>query len=116
MVRLQEECFGPVLPLIRVHDTDEAVKRANASTYGLGASIWCGDARSGRRLANELEVGMVWINDVNIAFPQAPWGGLKRSGNGYELSTDAVFEYGRRKHISVDLGEDPTRAWWYPYG
>jgi len=54
---------------------DAAVDKSNASQYGLGASIWTADVEKGRRLATRLNVGMVWVNDVNVAFSEAPWGG-----------------------------------------
>lgn len=112
---LHRECFGPVLPLISVSDEAEAIKMANDSPYGLGASIWTKDTVRGRSIASQLAAGMIWINDVNVAFPEAPWGGQKQSGIGVELSKWGLFEYTNKKHISVELSEDVRRAWWYPY-
>jgi len=112
---LNEECFGPVLPLIRVKDVEEAVERANASTYGLGASIWTSDLTRGRAIAERVEAGMVWVNDVNVAFPQTPWGGIKSSGVGFELSLDVLREYTTRKHTNIENSAEVRRPWWYPY-
>jgi acyl-CoA reductase-like NAD-dependent aldehyde dehydrogenase len=112
---LKSECFGPLLPLIEVGSVDDAVEAANSSDYGLGASVWTRDLVYGQGIAKRLQVGMVWINDINIAFPEAPWGGTKNSGIGFELSPGVFDEYTLPKHISTEMGGDPTRAWWYPY-
>jgi acyl-CoA reductase-like NAD-dependent aldehyde dehydrogenase len=115
MAIMNEECFGPVLPIVVVDNIDEAVKQANASEYGLGASIWTADRQVGEDVARQLAVGMVWVNDVNVAFAEAPWGGYKSSGIGFELSPDALLEFTRRKHINVETSTDVRRFWWYPY-
>lgn len=112
---LREECFGPILPLIPFDTVEEAISHANETPFGLGASIWTSNLEKGEMLASQVEAGMVWINDVNVAFPQTPWGGFKESGVGFELSGDALREYTVRKHISVEMGTDQRRAWWYPY-
>ncbi len=113
---LTDECFGPVLPIVRVADEREGIERANASRYGLGASVWTRDNDNGRRVAEQLNVGMVWLNDVNVAFPQAPWGGRKLSGLGTELSYLGIREYTQPKHICIEESADADRVWWYPYG
>jgi acyl-CoA reductase-like NAD-dependent aldehyde dehydrogenase len=113
---LSEECFGPVLPLIPVGSTEEAVERSNESDYGLGASIWTSNLERGEEIARDLETGMAWVNDVNVAFPQAPWAGIKQSGLGFELSMDSIREYATRRHVNVETSSDVRRAWWYPYG
>jgi acyl-CoA reductase-like NAD-dependent aldehyde dehydrogenase len=113
---LQEECFGPVLPMIAVGSEDEAIRLANDSDYGLGASVWTRDLERGQTIARQLEVGMVWINDVNVALPQAPWAGIRQSGMGFELSGDSILEYTTKKHINIETSTETRRAWWYPYG
>lgn len=113
---LADECFGPILPLVKVEGVAEAVRLANDSDYGLGASIWTSDNSKGLEIAKKLEVGMVWINDVNVAFPQTPWSGTKASGIGFELSAAALQEYSRLKHVNIETGSDKDRDWWYPYG
>ena len=115
MMIMQEECFGPVLPIIHVGSIDEAVDQANASIYGLGASVWTSSRGLAERIAERLDVGMVWVNDVNVAFAEAPWGGAKQSGLGYELSPDAILEFTRKKHLNVETSGDVRRFWWYPY-
>ncbi|MCH9053689.1 MAG: aldehyde dehydrogenase family protein [Proteobacteria bacterium] len=112
---MNEECFGPILPITVVEDEKEAVKLANESNYGLGASIWTGEISRAVELAKELHVGMVWVNDVNVAFVEAPWGGVKGSGQGFELSPDCLLEYVVRKHLSVEKSSEVRRIWWYPY-
>ena len=112
---MTEECFGPVLPIITVRDTEEAVALANSSIFGLGASVWTSDLIKGRQIADRIESGMVWINDVNVAFPETPWGGVKCSGIGTELSDWGIYEYVRRKHINTESSTNTRRDWWYPY-
>jgi len=112
---MQEECFGPVLPIVPVSGVEEAVTAANDSTYGLGASVWTSDLKRGEQIADSLEAGMVWINDVNVAFPEAPWGGVKQSGPGVELSEWGLYEFVHKKHVNVETSDETRRAWWYPY-
>ena len=96
MPAFDEEVFGPVAAVVRVRDEAEAVRVANASRYGLGASIWTGDPARGERLACELEVGSVFVNGLVKSDPRLPFGGVKRSGYGRELS-----EYGLREFVNV---------------
>lgn len=110
-----EETFGPVLALQRFNDYAGVVHRVNRSRYGLGASVWTRDRALADRLARRLDVGMVWINDVNLAFPQAPWGGRKASGTGQELSDEAYVGYTRPKHVCWDPGDADGQDWWFPY-
>lgn len=112
---LMEECFGPVMPIIVVDDAAAAVVEANRSNYGLGASVWTTDILTAEALAKELRVGMVWINDVNVAFAEAPWGGTRDSGIGFELSPEVLLEFATRKHLNVETSSDTKRFWWYPY-
>jgi len=112
---LQEECFGPVLPIVIVDDSEAAIAEANRSSYGLGASIWTRDLSAAETLARELRVGTVWINDVNVAFAEAPFGGTRNSGIGFELSSEALLEFVTRKHLNIETSNDTRRFWWYPY-
>ena len=112
---MNEECFGPLLPIVIVKDNDEAIKLTNGSNYGLGASVWTSDNAKGEKISAQLEVGMVWINDVNVAFPEAPWTATKYSGNGIDLSEFSIYEYVIIKHVNKDLSNDKRRIWWYPY-
>jgi acyl-CoA reductase-like NAD-dependent aldehyde dehydrogenase len=84
-VRLvDEEQFGPALPVMRFHSVDEALERANATHFGLGGSIWTGDVERGAALARELECGTGWVNQHLNLVPNAPFGGAKWSGIGVE--------------------------------
>lgn len=112
---MQEECFGPLLPLVFVKNDDEAINFSNEGIYGLGASIWTSDRNNGLEIARKVKAGMVWINDVNVAFPEAPWGGTKSSGIGIALSDQAIYEYVKFKHISIEKSDEKKRVWWYPY-
>jgi acyl-CoA reductase-like NAD-dependent aldehyde dehydrogenase len=112
---VEEECFGPVMPILIADGAAEAIDLANASRYGLGASVWSTDRDAANDAAERLRAGMVWVNDVNVAFPQAPWGGVKQSGIGAELGRWGLDEYTIKKHVSVEEGSDQTRDWWFPY-
>ncbi|GAB1690866.1 NAD-dependent succinate-semialdehyde dehydrogenase [Krasilnikovia sp. M28-CT-15] len=94
-----EELFGPVAVVYRVADEDEAVELANDSPYGLGAAIFCRDLDRAGRLAERLDVGMVWINHPTSSRPELPFGGIKRSGYGRELSDLGIQELVNRKLI-----------------
>lgn len=115
MTLMLEECFGPVMPITTFDTIDEALQLANSSIYGLGGSVWTKDLAHGSRIAEALECGMVWVNDVNVAFPQAPWGGRKSSGIGTELGKWGLHEYVIPKHINVETDPGQRREWWYPY-
>lgn len=115
MLVMSEETFGPVLPIVTYQSLSEAIELANNSKFGLGASIWTKDPEAGKAIASQLDAGMVWVNEVNLPFPQCPWVGVKESGIGLELSDDGILEYTRIKHISLELSSDQTRVWWFPY-
>jgi acyl-CoA reductase-like NAD-dependent aldehyde dehydrogenase len=112
---MNEECFGPVLPIISVKDTTDAIERANHSIYGLGGSVWTSNLEKGVKIAKSIQAGMVWVNDVNVAFPETPWGGIKNSGLGVELSEFGIYEFVQPKHINIEISSNTRRDWWYPY-
>src|SRR2546427_9745516 len=97
MPAFDEEVFGPVAAVIRVQDEAQAVRVANASRYGLGAAVWTGDTARGERLARELEVGSVFVNGLVKSDPRLPFGGIKHSGYGRELSEYGLKEVGNAK-------------------
>jgi succinate-semialdehyde dehydrogenase/glutarate-semialdehyde dehydrogenase len=92
----REETFGPVAAVIRAGDTDEAIGIANDSQFGLGASLWTRDVERARGLAREVQAGSVFINGMVASDPRLPFGGIKRSGYGRELS-----EFGIREFVNI---------------
>jgi succinate-semialdehyde dehydrogenase / glutarate-semialdehyde dehydrogenase len=113
---MKEEIFGPVVPIIVVDSEEEALRRANDSNFGLGASIWTKDRAKGERMARQIESGMVWINDHSYTHGacQCSWGGVKESGLGRSHSKFGFYECVEIKLVSWEPGL--TRDfWWQPY-
>ena len=90
---VDEEQFGPVLPLIKYSDKDDVIRRANATTYGLGASVWSSDVKRAHEVASQLESGTVWINKHLDMAPNIPFGGAKQSGIGTEFAEEGLAEF-----------------------
>jgi succinate-semialdehyde dehydrogenase/glutarate-semialdehyde dehydrogenase len=99
---LSEEIFGPVAPIVRFTDPDEAIMLANSTEYGLVSYVYSGDLRRALRVAEALEAGMVGINRGVVSDPAAPFGGVKQSGLGREGSHEGLLEYTETKYIAVD--------------
>ncbi|TKJ30978.1 NAD-dependent succinate-semialdehyde dehydrogenase [Blastococcus sp. CCUG 61487] len=95
----REELFGPAAVVYKVKDADEAVALANDSDFGLGATVMSSDLDRARDVADRLDVGMVWINQPTGSSPELPFGGIKRSGYGRELSELAMFEFANRRLV-----------------
>ncbi len=96
---VQEEVFGPVITVERFSSEEEVIERANSTIYGLSAGFWTRDADRMERVSRALRFGTVWINDFNVYFVQAPWGGYKQSGLGRELGKIGLEEYTEVKHV-----------------
>jgi succinate-semialdehyde dehydrogenase/glutarate-semialdehyde dehydrogenase len=116
----REESFGPVLPIMKVEDDDEAVRRANASVYGLNAYVFSRDKRHAREIAERLQAGTVMINEVLFthAAPETPWGGVKASGIGRVHGDDGLRALCETYHVNEErLGrpKDHPIGVWYPY-
>ncbi len=101
-----EECFGPVLPLQRVRDLDDAIAKANDSPYGLGAAIWSENTKTIERFIDRIQSGMVWVNYKPLSLPEAPFGGVKDSGIGRELGAEGLAEYLETKSIRTYVGKE----------
>jgi acyl-CoA reductase-like NAD-dependent aldehyde dehydrogenase len=93
MPLFREETFGPVAAVIRARDAEHAVELANDSEFGLGGNLWTGDIERGRQLARRLESGAVFINGMTASDPRLPFGGVKQSGYGRELSSFGIREF-----------------------
>lgn len=96
---VDEEQFGPALPIIRYRNIDEAVRLANATTMGLGASVWSGDAARAAQIVTRLESGIAWVNSHGGLNPNAPFGGVKQSGFGVEFGEDGLREFTLRQTV-----------------
>jgi len=98
---VREEVFGPVLPVFRYSDFDEAIERANDTAFGLGSSIWTHDSRKIHRAAKEIESGMTWVNQIHYGYDELPFGGVKDSGFGKEHGLEALDSYVELKSVVV---------------
>jgi succinate-semialdehyde dehydrogenase/glutarate-semialdehyde dehydrogenase len=114
----QEETFGPILAIQSVKDADEAVARANDSTFALAASVWTRDAKRGQAIARRLRAGAVMVNDAISYFgiAEAPHGGCGVSGWGRTHGKAGLLEMVQQKYIDVDRLPGREKPWWYRYG
>jgi acyl-CoA reductase-like NAD-dependent aldehyde dehydrogenase len=100
----KEEVFGPAVPIFIVKDLDEAIAKANATVYGLGSSIFTKDMAKARRAAEQLDAGYTWVNDIQVAYDQLPFGGVKQSGFGKEHGIEALEGYVEKKSVVLASG------------
>jgi succinate-semialdehyde dehydrogenase/glutarate-semialdehyde dehydrogenase len=96
-----EELFGPVGVVYKVASAEEAVKLANESSFGLSGSVWSSDVEAAREVADQLEVGMAFVNEHGTTLPGLPFGGVKRSGFGRELGPWGMDEFVNKKLVRV---------------
>ena len=108
---VQNEGFGPVITVEKFKTEAEAIKLANDSIYGLSGGVWTKDIAKAERCVAKMRMGTVWINEFNVYFPHAPWGGYKQSGIGRELGKIGLEEYQETKHIFQNL--DPQPINWF---
>ncbi|WP_432514730.1 aldehyde dehydrogenase family protein [Kineococcus sp. SYSU DK001] len=101
---VDEEQFGPALPIIRYSDVDDAVASANRLDVGLGASVWTSDVAAARPVAERLEAGTVWVNQHGMVHPFAPFGGVKGSGYGLEFGVEGLKSVAAPKAITLPAG------------
>ena len=112
---MRDETFGPVIPIMRVRDEEEAVRLANDSRYGLDASVWTKDAARGARIARRVQSGAVCVNDVlvNYAVTEVPMGGWKESGIGYRHGPGGIRKFCVQQSVVIDrFGMKSEINWW----
>jgi len=114
---MKDETFGPVLPIAIVKNAEEAIERANASRFGLTASVWTKKLSRGQAIAKRLRAGVVTINNHSFtgAIPSAPWSGVGESGYGITSSPLALDALTRPRFVLVDRNRAKRELWWYPY-
>jgi succinate-semialdehyde dehydrogenase/glutarate-semialdehyde dehydrogenase len=118
MTLMQEETFGPVLPVRSFKSEDQAVAMANDSEFGLAASVWTRDRKRGEAVARRISAGTVMVNDVIACFgiSEAPHGGIKASGIGRTHGRFGLEEMVWPKYVDSDLMPRMKKLWWYGYG
>jgi acyl-CoA reductase-like NAD-dependent aldehyde dehydrogenase len=115
---MREETFGPVIPVMKVADAEEALRLANDTTYGLGGTVFAGDASEGERIARRIEAGACDVNDVVAHYQvlEIPMGGWKQSGIGTRHGANGIRKYCRTESITVPrLPTAKSELGWYPY-
>jgi acyl-CoA reductase-like NAD-dependent aldehyde dehydrogenase len=114
---MRDETFGPILPIFVVEGEEEAIRRANASRFGLTTSVWTKRVNHGQEIAQQLRSGVVTINNhgFTAAVPAAPWTGTGESGTGVTNGPHALKELTRTRFILEDRSGAKRELWWYPY-
>jgi succinate-semialdehyde dehydrogenase/glutarate-semialdehyde dehydrogenase len=108
MAVLEEEVFGPAVPVLRARDSTEALRLANDSVYGLGSAVWTSDLAAGEAFALGLEAGHTAVNGMTVSDPRLPFGGIKASGYGRELSHHGLYEFVNFHTVVVNAADGPV--------
>ena len=113
---MRDETFGPVIPIMKVRDEEEAIRLANDSSYGLGASVFTRDVEKGRAIARRIEAGGICVNDclVHFAVTDLPQGGIKESGIGHRHGKEGIRKYCLQKSVVVDRFGLKSEINWFP--
>jgi betaine-aldehyde dehydrogenase len=111
---VRTETFGPVLPIMRVRDIDEAIELANDSTYGLGANIYTNNMEWAMKAMDRITAGTFWINDPLTDNDAGPFGGMRQTGHSRELGEEGLDEFRETKHVHLDYKQE-IKPYWYPY-
>jgi aldehyde dehydrogenase (NAD+) len=99
----REEIFGPVMSILKFHDLDEVVQRANNTNYGLVAGVWTRDISKAHAIASSVRAGTVWVNCYDVFDAAAPFGGFKQSGIGREMGEYGLHQYTEVKTVTIKL-------------
>ncbi len=111
---VKTETFGPILPIMRVRDIDEAIELANDSQYGLGANIYTNHMEWAMKAMERITAGTFWINDPLSDNDAAPFGGMRQTGHARELGEEGLDEFRETKHVHLDYKQE-IKPYWYPY-
>ena len=114
MEMMYVETFGPIIPIQKVKNLEEAIELANNSQYGLGCNIYTNDMEKALTAADDIKAGSFWINDPLTDNEAAPFGGMKMSGGGRELGIEGLDEFREPKHILIDY-QIREKDYWFPY-
>ena len=110
----REEIFGPVLAVTMAANADDAIRMANDSTFGLGASIYTNNLEVAMRAMESIKAGTFWIKDPLTDNDAGPFGGMRHSGIGRELGSEGLDAFREPKHVHLDYVVE-RKSWWYPY-
>ncbi len=111
---VKSETFGPIMPIMRVKDIDEAIDRANDQVYGLGANIFTNNMEWAMRAMDRITAGTFWINDPLTDNDAGPFGGMRQTGHSRELGEEGLDEFRETKHVHLDYRQE-IKTYWYPY-
>jgi acyl-CoA reductase-like NAD-dependent aldehyde dehydrogenase len=117
MAVCKDETFGPVLPIMKVRDAEDAIERANRTEYGLSAYVFTRNQERGRAIAERLRAGTVDVNEVLLThgLPETPWGGVKASGVGFTHSDEGLRNFCEARHVNYGALPDFRPPWHFPY-